>query len=886
MWKYLQDPDHDTQINSFFKHVPTQQMRAGDRGPFLGQVPLVETIFCLDNTLFTAPVFHHKPLSESAEAMDFLLIKTNTMWRVEKLPVLFAVGQQQPKQIVPVPNSHKARSMLQAKIELLIRRTLQNIKAKHDFLSANKKIQKTTATKNENEKKKEGQQKKTGHNEKKTQNNRGPSGLLQGPRRWSNPDSWLPCLGAKVIRSGNLAATNESEKRKRKLVPFVPSEKKIARLLRRPIRVKLSDVTAGFGPDLDAIVRPILSKYATFDRETLFWYVNEKTLEEKTDTKKLSSTIISTSTNTRATINTITSTTAGGINKTKTKTKKTKAGEVVQEKTREKTKRGEKKEVDNEINSCDPETFCVYDSMLFGAFRLNHVLSQGIIDMQALTNIVKILKQFPLVVYTAPSLSHPLSHSLSHSLSQSHSTEQEEHNSLLKVVDDIYREYLRAPWQITLGYAACKKKVGGFSDGLANPLPGYGFSFSVGSAFLVEEKQAPQKKKKKETKKKIQTKKKEKEKVTTTIKSKALTKSHKISGAITLNKESALLERKKNNGRQQSVTKVNQITGSERDLRRLTMKEMRQRLAILECSSEDDLVPMKEDLRGLKRWALVKKIRELATASTVCYMSLPTLLSGFARFPEDMTRTKSNHHEQTRQSIFEEQCRILGDPSISITEIKKEKEKEKEKDKKKDSNIVSSGAKRNRIPTWQEEEEALDKEEARIWFQRKKLKLIEHQEIGTTKTTKTIKTTKTTIRKQVLKITTWRLNWETQQLEKHISFSEDKNLLAAHRSGLLHPDAVKTCVSKIWQTEKLVPTGSLKKSKKQKQKQEQQQQPQQQQHLNRDATKKLKPPRPGVGPFVCGTNKVSTFFCFFHWWWFCLFFVFFFFLTKKLFGRC
>jgi hypothetical protein len=153
--------------------------------------------------------------------------KDNSTWLVEEewfleiMPAAFTVGQQHPKQLVPLPNSHLARAILYTKIDLLIRRTLaeklsvwskqqgKKQQAQTLQLKPNKKVKKITRK----QEKKEDDQNKNGNQ----------------------------------------------------------------------LAVKLADIFPNLNSELDAIVRPGLAKYAKFDRTTLHWYIDSNSLNGEVD---------------------------------------------------------------------------------------------------------------------------------------------------------------------------------------------------------------------------------------------------------------------------------------------------------------------------------------------------------------------------------------------------------------------------------------------------------------------------------------------------------------------------------------------------------------------------------------------------------------------------
>ncbi|KAI6651645.1 Transcription initiation factor TFIID subunit 1 isoform X9 [Oopsacas minuta] len=76
--------------------------------PFLlGKLAPGTRISTIDNKLFTSPVYLH-----SVPDTDFLLIRTREGIFIRKVPVIFCIGQQNPKVEVPHPNSRQAGNIM------------------------------------------------------------------------------------------------------------------------------------------------------------------------------------------------------------------------------------------------------------------------------------------------------------------------------------------------------------------------------------------------------------------------------------------------------------------------------------------------------------------------------------------------------------------------------------------------------------------------------------------------------------------------------------------------------------------------------------------------------------------------------------------------------
>ena len=71
--------------------------------PFLGNLEPGQCLQAIENNMFRAPIFQHKP-----KTTDYLLIKSANSLVIRKCPIPFVVGQECPLQEVPNPNSKKA----------------------------------------------------------------------------------------------------------------------------------------------------------------------------------------------------------------------------------------------------------------------------------------------------------------------------------------------------------------------------------------------------------------------------------------------------------------------------------------------------------------------------------------------------------------------------------------------------------------------------------------------------------------------------------------------------------------------------------------------------------------------------------------------------------
>uniref|UniRef100_A0A914H2H9 Bromo domain-containing protein n=1 Tax=Globodera rostochiensis TaxID=31243 RepID=A0A914H2H9_GLORO len=72
--------------------------------PFLGDLSSNESVQAIENNMYRATVFQHRPLNT-----DFLLIRNKYGLFIRPFPALFAVGQQLPLYEVPTPNSKRAK---------------------------------------------------------------------------------------------------------------------------------------------------------------------------------------------------------------------------------------------------------------------------------------------------------------------------------------------------------------------------------------------------------------------------------------------------------------------------------------------------------------------------------------------------------------------------------------------------------------------------------------------------------------------------------------------------------------------------------------------------------------------------------------------------------
>uniref|UniRef100_A0A0K0EDD0 Bromo domain-containing protein n=1 Tax=Strongyloides stercoralis TaxID=6248 RepID=A0A0K0EDD0_STRER len=89
--------------------------------PFLGNIPPGTTIQSLENNMYSAPIFQHKP-----KFSDFLLIRTKEGFFIRKHPALFVVGQEHPSFEVPSPNSKAATNFFKDFIMAFIYRLFVN----------------------------------------------------------------------------------------------------------------------------------------------------------------------------------------------------------------------------------------------------------------------------------------------------------------------------------------------------------------------------------------------------------------------------------------------------------------------------------------------------------------------------------------------------------------------------------------------------------------------------------------------------------------------------------------------------------------------------------------------------------------------------------------
>ncbi|PAA82498.1 hypothetical protein BOX15_Mlig009081g3 [Macrostomum lignano] len=94
-----------------------------DQSPFLGQLSPGQCLQSIENNLFRAPIYPHKP-----RLTDFLLIRNRNGYSIRLLGTVYTVGQECPLIEVPAPNSKRAnnflRDFLQVNIYRLFLRSL------------------------------------------------------------------------------------------------------------------------------------------------------------------------------------------------------------------------------------------------------------------------------------------------------------------------------------------------------------------------------------------------------------------------------------------------------------------------------------------------------------------------------------------------------------------------------------------------------------------------------------------------------------------------------------------------------------------------------------------------------------------------------------------
>ncbi|VVC39968.1 Bromodomain, conserved site,TAFII-230 TBP-binding,Transcription initiation factor TFIID subunit 1 [Cinara cedri] len=85
--------------------------------PFLGVLSPGKTIQVIENNLYRAPIYEHKPLEN-----DFLLIRTRHAYYVREIDALFTSGQLCPLYEVPGPNSKRANNFVRDFLQVFIYR--------------------------------------------------------------------------------------------------------------------------------------------------------------------------------------------------------------------------------------------------------------------------------------------------------------------------------------------------------------------------------------------------------------------------------------------------------------------------------------------------------------------------------------------------------------------------------------------------------------------------------------------------------------------------------------------------------------------------------------------------------------------------------------------
>ncbi|XP_025197408.1 transcription initiation factor TFIID subunit 1 [Melanaphis sacchari] len=85
--------------------------------PFLGVLSPGKTIQVIENNLYRAPIYEHKPLEN-----DFLLIRTRHTYYIREIDALFTSGQLCPLYEVPGPNSKRANNFVRDFLQVFIYR--------------------------------------------------------------------------------------------------------------------------------------------------------------------------------------------------------------------------------------------------------------------------------------------------------------------------------------------------------------------------------------------------------------------------------------------------------------------------------------------------------------------------------------------------------------------------------------------------------------------------------------------------------------------------------------------------------------------------------------------------------------------------------------------
>ena len=91
-----------------------------DESPFLGKLAVGGFLQSLENNMFRAPIYHHKP-----HPTDFLLIRVKDKYYLREVAANFVVGQECPKVQVPAPNSKMAEEFVRDRFKWYILRTFR-----------------------------------------------------------------------------------------------------------------------------------------------------------------------------------------------------------------------------------------------------------------------------------------------------------------------------------------------------------------------------------------------------------------------------------------------------------------------------------------------------------------------------------------------------------------------------------------------------------------------------------------------------------------------------------------------------------------------------------------------------------------------------------------
>lgn len=113
-WRRPRDPSQAPSAPPKFPDGETVTLEPGDPSPFLGDVTSERPVQAMENKLFKAPIVPHTPAPT-----DFLLIRnkhSNKVY-VREVAATYVVGQLQPGQEVPAPNSRTANIYVRNRLQ-------------------------------------------------------------------------------------------------------------------------------------------------------------------------------------------------------------------------------------------------------------------------------------------------------------------------------------------------------------------------------------------------------------------------------------------------------------------------------------------------------------------------------------------------------------------------------------------------------------------------------------------------------------------------------------------------------------------------------------------------------------------------------------------------